>query len=308
VDETRLAIAVAYASGRHVLLPWDIYIHDGPRWYGSIDDYRDLVDFIADHPMLFDGYRSHSDLTFLLPLERADNEESIVALAKELQRHGILYNYSVCGYDRNGFVLVPVQEEDFKPETPVWRIGEEDDFAPAVRPVLERMVSRGTTRYHGQLCSRLFGLTGRVITQVQAQHDLDQEDAASEDSGLSGPADDSIESLRARLAREAVERIRASGTESAYRVSDPSQVVVLPRINDTEGKPVIVHIVNAGPGLSGEQVWLNSTLFGGREPATVFVHRPGLDRLEAGLEKRDGGWSIQLPEMREWAVLEIGTR
>lgn len=69
---TRRVIATAYATGGHLLVPWDVYLGSTPegsrRYYGKPEDYADLYRFVRGHADLFDGYE---DAAFVLP-GRAD--------------------------------------------------------------------------------------------------------------------------------------------------------------------------------------------------------------------------------------------
>ncbi|MGE4489468.1 MAG: NPCBM/NEW2 domain-containing protein, partial [Kiritimatiellales bacterium] len=56
VFETRKHIATAYASGMLPLVPWCMYMHQAPRYYGSIEDFGDLYQFVSNYRELFDGY------------------------------------------------------------------------------------------------------------------------------------------------------------------------------------------------------------------------------------------------------------
>jgi hypothetical protein len=62
---TRRAIAMCYASGGHLIVPWDVYTgSNSPRYYGKPEQYADLYKFVRDHSQLIDG---HEDAAFLLP-------------------------------------------------------------------------------------------------------------------------------------------------------------------------------------------------------------------------------------------------
>jgi len=54
---TRRAIAMSYACGGHLIVPWDVYTgSDRPRYYGKPEHYADLYRFARDHARLIDGY------------------------------------------------------------------------------------------------------------------------------------------------------------------------------------------------------------------------------------------------------------
>ncbi len=53
----RPAIAQAYAMGQYMLVPWDIWLPgtDVPRYFGTIEEYGDIYQFIRENATLFDG-------------------------------------------------------------------------------------------------------------------------------------------------------------------------------------------------------------------------------------------------------------
>ena len=57
VSELRRHIATAYAIGMIPLVPWDMYMHDAPRYYGTVEDYGDLFRFVSDNRSRFDDHR-----------------------------------------------------------------------------------------------------------------------------------------------------------------------------------------------------------------------------------------------------------
>jgi len=62
--EGRASVAQAYAAGCWMRVPWDLYMDidasgkPQPRYYGKVEDWGDLYDFVHDHAELFDGYRT----------------------------------------------------------------------------------------------------------------------------------------------------------------------------------------------------------------------------------------------------------
>ena len=48
---------MAYASGGHCMVPWDVYMpHNAPRYFGKPSDYADLTKFVRNYKRYFDGY------------------------------------------------------------------------------------------------------------------------------------------------------------------------------------------------------------------------------------------------------------
>lgn len=65
LERTRAVIALAYACGTQVLVPWDVYIATGaPRYFGKPEEYADLYGFARAAAGYLDGYE---DAAVLLP-------------------------------------------------------------------------------------------------------------------------------------------------------------------------------------------------------------------------------------------------
>jgi hypothetical protein len=68
LELNRLVIATSYASGGHMIAPWDIYIKPTPegsvRYFGKPEDYIDLYRFVRENKQLFEQYE---DAAFYLP-------------------------------------------------------------------------------------------------------------------------------------------------------------------------------------------------------------------------------------------------
>jgi len=60
VRETRRVIAVCYANGGHLIVPWDVYLKSTPegsdRYFGKPEEYADLYGFVRERTRYFDGY------------------------------------------------------------------------------------------------------------------------------------------------------------------------------------------------------------------------------------------------------------
>jgi hypothetical protein len=56
VADLRLNIATAYAMGLVPLVPWDMYMHDAPRYFGSFDEFGDLYHFVSRNRQYFDHH------------------------------------------------------------------------------------------------------------------------------------------------------------------------------------------------------------------------------------------------------------
>jgi hypothetical protein len=56
VADTRKHIATAYACGMIPLVPWCMYMHAAPRYYGTTEDFGDLYHFVSAQRHFFDGH------------------------------------------------------------------------------------------------------------------------------------------------------------------------------------------------------------------------------------------------------------
>jgi hypothetical protein len=55
-SDLRKHIATAYAIGTIPMVPWCMYMHDAPRYYGTVEKYGDLFHFVSAHRDLFDEH------------------------------------------------------------------------------------------------------------------------------------------------------------------------------------------------------------------------------------------------------------
>lgn len=77
VRTTRRAIATAYALGQQILIPWDIYMGSDatgikPRYYGTVDEYGDLFDFVRQSKPLLDGVDACATAALVIDLDHPD--------------------------------------------------------------------------------------------------------------------------------------------------------------------------------------------------------------------------------------------
>jgi hypothetical protein len=119
IPDTRRHIATVYAVGSIPLVPWCMYMHDAPRFYGSVEDFGDLFHFVSENRHYFDEheliyatgmdtlsrlYSWHPNQELSYPSEEADvfirlNQENIVAFAR---RHADTADTIVHLVDWNG--------------------------------------------------------------------------------------------------------------------------------------------------------------------------------------------------------------
>jgi hypothetical protein len=70
VAETRRVIATAYASGGHIIVPYDVYYYNGPRIFGTPEEYADLYGFVRASAALLDGYEDAAAIGLGIPEKR----------------------------------------------------------------------------------------------------------------------------------------------------------------------------------------------------------------------------------------------
>lgn len=70
---TRATIALAYACGSHIIVPWDVYVGTGvPRYFGKPEEYADLYGFARANAAFLDGYEDAAALMPGVPDDRYD--------------------------------------------------------------------------------------------------------------------------------------------------------------------------------------------------------------------------------------------
>lgn len=98
-----------------MLVPWDVYIGKEPeRWFGTVEEYGDLYDFVRSNAGLLDDYSPWANVVLTVPI--SSNQAAMAAAAKStrlLVRAGYpcrLAAYGVAG----DIVHVPVDPADFR--------------------------------------------------------------------------------------------------------------------------------------------------------------------------------------------------
>lgn len=60
IPDVRRHIGTAYGMGMIPMVPWCMYMHNAPRFYGSLEDFGDLYHFVAENRKYFDDYETTS--------------------------------------------------------------------------------------------------------------------------------------------------------------------------------------------------------------------------------------------------------
>ncbi len=114
VQLVRTAIALTYAMGHRMLVPWDVYIGKEPeRWFGKVEEYGDLYDFVRENASLLDGYEAWGNVVVTAPI--SSNHAAMAAAGESvriLMRAG--YPCGIAAYGVAGDIVhVPVSPSDF---------------------------------------------------------------------------------------------------------------------------------------------------------------------------------------------------
>lgn len=100
--ENRGAIAFLYALGAQPLVPWDVYINNGPespptRFFGTADDYSDIYRFVRKNAELFDEFESLPVVGIISPTRNYQQKRTL-ELVRRLNKANV------------PFALIPVGE------------------------------------------------------------------------------------------------------------------------------------------------------------------------------------------------------
>lgn len=85
LELTRSQIAYIYGMGEIALVPWDVYVPDMPRYFGSIAEYGDIFRFIRQKRKLLEGFDLVADVAIFvdpLKLNVVDLRQAVRALQK----------------------------------------------------------------------------------------------------------------------------------------------------------------------------------------------------------------------------------
>jgi hypothetical protein len=120
VAATRRTIALSYALGHRMLVPWDVWAGPGqPRWFGTVAEYGDLFDFVRAHAQWLDGYREYAEAVVIVPLSGVPGAASQAPpdaarkVAVTLQRNGVPCRFAACGNVAQ-LIDIPVDATDFE--------------------------------------------------------------------------------------------------------------------------------------------------------------------------------------------------
>lgn len=101
LSKNRSAIATLYALGAVPLVPWDIFVPNSSRYFGTPAEYADLFKFVRAHPDLFDDYVYSADLGILIDPASLSREQ-LRPLLKRLHELNVGYNFILIGPESQG--------------------------------------------------------------------------------------------------------------------------------------------------------------------------------------------------------------
>lgn len=101
LQRNRVAIATLYALGAQPVVPWDVYVPDAPRYFGSIEQYGDLYGFVRQHPELFDDRTTMPSVGIVVD-PRQFPAEAVKALSRRLSERQIPYDFVLVGPEVHG--------------------------------------------------------------------------------------------------------------------------------------------------------------------------------------------------------------
>lgn len=115
VPSVRKAIALTYAMGHRMLVPWDVYVgSETDRWFGKVEEYGDVYDFVRTNADLLDGYSPWADVVITAPI--SSNYAAMAAAGKAsklLMRAGYPCGFAAYGV-AGEIVHVPVDPADVR--------------------------------------------------------------------------------------------------------------------------------------------------------------------------------------------------
>jgi len=175
VRSVRQAIALTYAVGHRMLIPWDVWAGpDRPRWFGTLEEYGDLYDFVRRHPELLDGYRPYAEVALVVSLSYdpkvyAESRRLAQGVDAALRSRGIPCRYAAAG-EVAGMIRVPLDPTDFNGMQAVAVCGDTGRWATDDLDALEAVEREGVLLRHEDLDPMLAALWG-VLDEGAVQVD-----------------------------------------------------------------------------------------------------------------------------------------
>ena len=139
LGKAQAAMATAYALGAWMRVPWDVYMDNdpktgqpAPRYFGKLNDWGGLYDFIHQHAMLFDGYRPVATVAIVFDAD-TDTFASLWALVDRLSRAQIQFRVIPVAAE---YQRLPLRRDILLTYSHVIVLGSEEHFPKEDRRVL----------------------------------------------------------------------------------------------------------------------------------------------------------------------------
>lgn len=100
VARNRTAIAMFYALGAQPIVPWDVFVPDQPRYFGTVAEYGDIYRFVRSYPQLLDGHVALATVAIVVDPSRF-SLSVVQALTQKLTERQIPYAFVMLS-DANG--------------------------------------------------------------------------------------------------------------------------------------------------------------------------------------------------------------
>jgi hypothetical protein len=190
---------------------------------------------------------------------------------------------------------------DFAGNAPVWLAGNWNALEPVDRRELRDAAQQKRVNFQGilPLPIKLSSADNSMQKQSQALTDI------MLFTGENPPNPVTTESSApAYNLEQTLSALRSQTRLPTYRVHNPAQIIVLPRIKGLTGDiPLVVHVVNTGPEKSQELIWLTNRIFRGQKNLKAKLYCPAREPLNLSIIPEDDGVSLVIPQLREWAVI-----
>lgn len=266
VRRVRQAIAVSYALGHRMLIPWDVWLMGRTeRWWGSVEDYGDLFQFVRENAALLDGYRARTRVVMAVPLSQdwgqtTALERTTIRLLRSMMRAGVSARFASFGRTAR-VIRIPVEQSDF-------------EGASAV------ITFENTT--------------------------LEPDDAARIDACIrESEAKHICVNLYSTFADRAVLNAIADICPREFRIDDHNFMLIPRERPQDASSPLVLHLVNTGPAEAKSDLWLSGALLEGRAVVKATLLRPGQQPLELSLTPSRAGLQLFGVAVDVWSVLVI---
>ena len=171
METIRMGVALAYATGQYMLVPWDVWLHDDVRYFTNVEEIGDLYHFIRQYPQLFDYYEVPATVGLLLNLDETTVGD-VRSASTDLFTSGVPFKDIVIKHDIPHFTIT---ESDVKgleyivENTPISSLTQEEQniiYSSGAKLFLQR----NATRHFVKALQPLGRRRGRIYTPYYAAY------------------------------------------------------------------------------------------------------------------------------------------